>query len=491
MKARTLKQLVLYNYRYVFGYSIITLFAVYFLSWKLSSLVPGLAAEELSSAASNASLQSFAQQPLAPLHGILQYGATQLFGFSSVAIRFPSVLIGAATVVLLYFLMKKWFGKPTALMSSALIISADWFLHISRLGTGSIEFSFWVSLGLLSLTRILERKSLWLLSFTAAVTALLFVPFGPYASLTLIVSLLGCKVFRSRMHEISTPIKAICYGIVLLGLGGAVALSVMQPGVAKQLFVLTSLPSVTQFFVNIFMNAGSVVAMLPNANPVVSTTSIALIRFFELIFILFGVAMLYKTRVNRLNLSIIVLSTVLVIVSGLSQNPDAAGLLLVPTAIFMTAGIRHLIHRWKRTFPSNPYARVVAYVPMAGLFVCVVAVHYVTYFQLWAHQTDVQQAFLVDSQLAVDYLSQDSLAQKTCFIETNDAAEQAIIAASKTQCTPLFNDASLEMRESAAVLLVKPDSALLRSEELVPQRPLVSATKAQNIRWLVVNRTNN
>lgn len=491
MKTRTLKQLVLYNYRYVFGYSIIVLFAIYFLGWRLGSMTPGLAPQELSAAADHASVQSFISSPLAPFHGVLQFCTTKILGFSTVAIRLPSIIIGAATILLLYLLLKKWFGKSTALMSGALIVSADWFLHIARLGTGSIEFSFWVALGLLSLTKIIERKSIWLLSFTVALAALMLVPFGPYASLTLLISLFSCKVFRARVHEVGTLTKAASFIVVLLGLAGSIALSVYNLEFAKQLFAVKNLPSITEYFINIFVNTGSTVAMIPNASPVVSTTSIATIRFFELIFILFGIAMLYKNRVNRLNLSMIVLSIVLVAVSGLSRDDAAAGLMIVPAAIFMTAGVRHLIHRWKRTFPNNPYARVIAYVPLVALFVCVVAVHYVSYFRLWASQSTTQQIFSVDTELAISSLDSQSLEGKSCFIETDDKSQQTVIASAKTACRPLFNNSTLVYQESAVLMILKPASPLITEAQVRPNYPLVSATKDQNVRWLVVNRNNN
>ena len=58
MKTRTLKQLVLYNYRYIFGYLIVFLFSIYFLGWRLGSLVPGLAPLEIVTAAANTNLGS-------------------------------------------------------------------------------------------------------------------------------------------------------------------------------------------------------------------------------------------------------------------------------------------------------------------------------------------------------------------------------------------------------------------------------------------------
>lgn len=491
MKTRTLKQLVLYNYRYIFGYCIVILFGLYFLSWRLGSLVPGLAPLEMQTAANNASVQSFLQLPLYPLHSIIQFATTQVLGFTALSIRLPSVIIGAATVVVLYFLLKRWFGKPTALMSSALIISADWFLHIARLGSGSIEFSFWLSLALLGLTRVLERKSLWLMVFSISTAALLFVPFGPYVSLTLISSLLGYTALRKRLHESSTPIKAIGFVVLLVSVSAASYASYQNIDFLKQLLAIDSMPGIRQYFVNLFYNTGSVVAILPNSNPVVSPTSITLIRFFELIFILFGVVMLFKTRVNRLNLTLITLSIVLVLASGFDSSSRATGLFIVPAAIFMTGGIRHLIHRWKRTFPNNPYARIVAYVPLAVLFLCVVAVHYVSYFQLWAYQSSTQQAFSVDSQLVIERLNDTGLSEQTCFVETEDLNMQTIIKGSETICRPIFSEASLAERESAKLIILKPDSTLLADSNLKPSQPLASATREQNVRWLVVNRSKN
>jgi hypothetical protein len=493
MKTRTLKQLVLYNYRYIFGYLIVFLFSIYFLGWRLGSLVPGLAPLEIVTAAANTNLGSLARTPVAPLHSLLQYASFQIFDITSFSVRLPGVLISGATVIVLYFLLKKWFGRPTALMSSALLISADWFLFIARLGTGGMEFGFWLSIGLLSLTKILERKRSWLIVLALSIVGLLFTPFGPYAALTLISSLLGFKVFRSRMHEINATIKAISYLVVLLGVAGVVALSYFNINFIKQLLVIETVPTIKQFLINMVTNASSVVAILPHANPAVSPSSFAMIRFFELIFVMFGITMLFKTRVNRLNLMIIVLSTVLFIVSGLSDTSYALGLFIVPSAIFMTAGIRHLIHRWKRMFPNNPYARIVAYVPLAVLFLCVVGVHYVTYFKLWANQTKTQQTFSTDYLLAHTELNRKQKKEgSTCYVESDDKYLQVLLTEAKSSCTDVqFNKNSLNTLTLDSVIMIRPDSPLKSSYKHLGERPLVSSMSEDNIRWLVVETARN
>ena len=66
MKTRTLKQLLLYNYRYIFAYVIIIGFVVYFLGWQLGHIGPGLSAPEINTAARHVSLKDILNLPIYP-----------------------------------------------------------------------------------------------------------------------------------------------------------------------------------------------------------------------------------------------------------------------------------------------------------------------------------------------------------------------------------------------------------------------------------------
>lgn len=151
----------------------------------------------------------------------------------------------------------------------------------------------------------------------------------------------------------------------------------------------------------------------------------------------------------------------------------------------MTAGIRHLLHRWQRTFPKNPYARVAASAPLGVLFICVVALHYFIYFQLWPSQSATHTVFTSDLGLVQNELNRETYTSKTCFVDTPDSALQDLITASNTVCRPVF---SASDKNSASVYILRPstDFRLFTSKD--ERRALVSVSKADNVRWIVVSK---
>lgn len=487
MKTRTLKELLLYNYRYWFGYSIVIGFIVYFLGWRIGSIPNGLSSTELSTAARNTSLDSFLQMPLNPLHSLLQWASMNIFGITIWSVRLGSLLIGLLVALLLYSLLKKWFGKPTALLSTAIFISADWFLFIARLGTGAIEFSLWLCLALICFTKLLEKKTSWLLLFAVSLIGLLFSPFGVYAVITLVVGLFTSRVFRARTNDATWSIKGAIIALLLGALAAFFYFSFKNVSFLQHLLGIQSLPSITGYFANVLGNLTSVVAVLPNSNPTISPTGIFFIRFFEFIFILFGIIMFWRTRVNRLNLIVLTVSVVLVLASGLSAGSRGSGLVLVPAAIFMTAGIRHFIHQWQRTFPKNPYARIAAYAPLAILFTGVVMLHYASYFLLWPTQASTHQAFQKDIILASKELQRNEYADQHCAVITESPESQALLKKSRAACRLSFFSDIAEVSSDTEIILLPASKANSKPEE-EQVRVLTSSAKEDNVRWLVIHQ---
>jgi hypothetical protein len=485
MKTRTLKELLLYNYRYWFGYSIIVGFVVYFLGWRLASLQGGISQSEITVAARHTSLADILHLPLYPLHSLLQFASFELFGISTLTMRLGGAIIGLLVAFLLYSLLRRWFGKPTALLSTAIFISADWFLFVARLGTGAIEFSLWLCLALICFTKLLEHKTNWLILFAVSLAGLLFAPFGIYAVITLLASLFACRIFRERTAEAKTLVKLASGFILVLALGLVVFASVKNIEFLKNLLGIQTLPTPTGYIKNAFANMSSVVMVLPNGNPVISPSGIFFVRFFEFVFILFGVIMFWRTRVNRLNLTVLVLTVVLVLASGLSEGSRGTGLVLIPAAIFMTAGIRHLVHRWQRTFPRNPYARVGAYIPMAVLFISVVMLHYVSYFKLWPNQQQTRTVFSNDLRLAQNELNNEAYKGKTCFVESNQTDFNILLKKSNTQCDLYFQNGTVA-QTLPKIILAKPDSTLIQAD--IPTRALTADTQQSNVRWVVIEK---
>lgn len=478
MKSRTLKQLLLYNYRYLFGYSIVFGFILFFLGWQLSNIGPGLSQAETNVTARHLEFNAIKDMPVYPLHSILQWVSLHVLGVSTHSIRLPSVVIALLVAFCLYHLMKRWFGKSTALLSTAVFISADWFLFIARLSTGGIEFSLWLALALLCFIKLIENKNHWLLLYAITSSVFLFIPFGIYAVIALSASLLSYKAFRERIGESSLLVKIPSIGIAVVGLGLCAFFSWHNHEFFKNILGVQMLPSVTEYLRNVFINTSAVAVVFPNGNPNISPDGVFFVRFFELIFMLFGVIMLWRTRINRLNLVVLITATILALASGLSDGSRGGGLVLVPAAIFMTAGIRHLMHRWRRTFPKNPYARVAAFAPLSLLFVSVVALHYVSYFHVWPSRSATHLVFSRDLELAQKELRKREYQDKHCFVETSDGALQQLLEASNLPCKVRLSETE------ATVSLLRPDNPAIAAA--TQKHALVSEATNASVRWVVV-----
>lgn len=481
LKERTLKSLVLYNYRYVFAYLLIFVFAFYFLCWRLGSIIPGLSQPELTTAAKNSSLESLIQLPLYPLHSFLQWISLHILGVTSISIRMPSIILAATTALLLYILLKKWFGKVTALLSITLLLSADWFLYIARLGTGGIEFSFWFVLLIFSLMKLIEKKTNWLLMYAIGATMLLFVPYGIYAVITTSVCMFACVMFRKRVTESKTLIKVLSTLSILVGLVLITLLSIKDIAFLQSILGITDIPSFGEYVKNFVINSSGVAVLWPDNNPLLGPSGVLLVRYFEFIFMLFGFVMLWMTRVNRLNIVILVNALVLAVVSGLSSGSRGGSLLIVPAAIFMTAGIRHFIHRWQRTFPKNPYAKIALLAPLVILVLTTTLLHYQSYFILWPRQTATHQVFNSDFKLIKTELAQPGI----CAVTDSTKQLEILLLVKKPVCeTTFYTSKDIIQIQPGHRIISKPNKSNIYGYG-ENSRSLSNGDSQQNVRWIV------
>lgn len=488
MKTKILRQLMLYNYRYVFAYSLIAIFAAYFLLWQLGSVGPGLSATELDLAALHTNARESLFSSLHPLSAKLQIISLKLFGVSTWSIRIPHILIAATTLLLLYQILKKWFGKPTSLLSVALVATADWFLFSARHATGAIELSLWLTLALLSIMKLLERKSKWAIPLATSLICLVFVPFGIYIALTIVVGSLTCRVIRERILELPKKYKAFA---VIAAITAASFLLFTVAGdltIGKKLLGFSNALPLTpvEYIKNAIVNSASIVAVLPETNPTTGPSGVFFVRFFELTFVLFGVFMFWKTRVNRLNVIVLVIALVSILVSGFSNDSASRSLLVVPFIIFITAGMRYFMYRWQKVFPKNPYARMAAFAPVILLLALTGYIHHQSYFQIWPRQTATANAFSYQLAKAQEQLNQSGL--KTCSVTTNNTSLATLIKESDTRCKPAFNAAPVEPK-SGELQLIEP--TILSSSKYTNnynQRALTSANSQSTTLWVVRSR---
>ncbi len=93
-----------------------------------------------------------------PLYTYLTVPSVWIFGLNEFAVRLPAAIIGVLTILIVYFLIKEWFGEDLAIISSLLLSINPWHIQLSRTafeaGAGVLLFST----GLLFFLKALKRE---------------------------------------------------------------------------------------------------------------------------------------------------------------------------------------------------------------------------------------------------------------------------------------------------------------------------------------------
>lgn len=85
--------------------------------------------------------------------------STFLFGINEFAVRFPSALFGALTILPIYFLTKEFLtNKYSALLSSFLLAVLPWHIVLSRASSEAIIGLFFITIGLVFLIKLINSK---------------------------------------------------------------------------------------------------------------------------------------------------------------------------------------------------------------------------------------------------------------------------------------------------------------------------------------------
>ncbi len=126
--------------------------------------------------------------------------AIGLFGPTSFALRLPWVLVGTATVLVTFFLVKRLTNLPLALATATLVAVFHYHIHYSRLGSNQIADPFFMALALLCLYRALDqgRRLDWALTGLVCALALYFYTGARFTPLVVMVVLLYAFIRAPR-----------------------------------------------------------------------------------------------------------------------------------------------------------------------------------------------------------------------------------------------------------------------------------------------------
>ena len=389
MKPSLLQELTLYRYRYIIGYSLFVVFLIGLLLADISRIPYGISGSEMSS-----SVASNALNPLAartsdvinlPYH-LLQKLSIGLFGLSPLTIRLPSLILAFVAALFLAVTLNQWFRKGTAMLALLLAVTSVPFISMARTGTAGVLYMLLLVVILLSAVRLTTTKKrtfLWKIIVATSGLLLFYMPLGIYAVIALLVASVFHPHVRYQIKRTAWWQFAILFFIAGILLAPIFVAGSSDNGVLETLFGIDALREK----LTLASIASSLVTILKTLFFFTSTQVNEMVSpFMNLTFTLLVTFGLVRTIIDRhAARSYLLLIWLLVSIPLLILNPSQFALLFVPSVILMAIGLESFMREWYQLFPRNPYARLVALVPMTLIVVGLITIDASRYFYGYAY----------------------------------------------------------------------------------------------------------
>lgn len=362
------------------------------LTWRLGTLAPAGALESASCRANDLSTPG----------GIVMAVTRQLSVYDcdpahAIWLRLPAVALALLAGGLFVWAIRLWLGRLAAIYGGILFVSSAWFLHAGRFSGIQAAMLLTVPI-VLWLWRFVPRYRgrAWL-GYVVAVTmaVLVSLPGGIWFALLLaalkgkaVVTGLGKqKAWQTGLQYLLffVCLAPLIYAMVTMGdktnvlswLGVSELMAVDPVGVTKQLLDIPS---------QLFLHGPEQISLWLPGLPVLDilTAVMAIIGIVWLV-------MRLKTESRLLIICTLVLA---IAFTGLGGYGAGQLSIIVPFLYFAaTAGLRFLLHRWRQTFPRNPFARGLAYGLLSIAILASVTYNLRAYFVAWPHNPAVLNSF--------------------------------------------------------------------------------------------------
>ena len=412
----------LYRWRYLIGYTAIIV-AIGIVLVIASLYVPGaLRQGEIDAALASGRLSTKSIDPHMvvdlPYH-ILQRLSFLTFGVTTLSIKLPSIVLGVLTSLGIFLLIRTWFRRNVAVLTTILATTCTQFLFLVQDGTPNIMFSFLTIWTLFAATYVTRKKTfstLWKVLTGVLMAAALYTPLGIY----LVVAVLTTMFFHPHIRHIVThfarPRLVIAIALGIVSIVPLVYASTIDPRVALSLlgFPETAI-SMQQ---NLREVAYSLVGFFVPAN------GYLLRPVYSLGLMLLMMIGVYKLMTYKYTArSYITLSLGLLMVPLVLLNPVHVSA-LYPLAVLMIAlGIATLITDWYKLFPRNPYARVAGLIPLAILVGGIVLSGVMRYMNNYEYNANVLKDYSSDLGLLEDQLGYEKATKSTTRLITSPQEE--------------------------------------------------------------------
>lgn len=408
-------QATLYKFRYILGYTLLFAVLLVVMTVDLNTLPNGICLKGMNTVV--ASMNMSLSDPLglvinAPYHA-LQYLSVTIFGLERLSIVLPSIIFGAATMILFFLTMRQWFRESVAVVTTLTAVTTAPFITMLRGTTPDIMLPFWTIVLLYAAVKVLikqQKAFVWKLIAVIAALGLLYTPFGVYTLLAFIIGGLLHPHVRSRLRRIKTYRKIILIAVACIGLVPLIIHLVQHPeniavltGVNVFQASLADMRATLDVFYRSYINFTD--------NGFIGTSIVPAFNIASVCLMVLGLFRTIKDR--HTTRSYVMLSWLLITTPVMLFAPGAQHVILVPALLLLTIGSETLIVDWYKLFPRNPYARIAGLIPLTILFVTIAVTNITHYF--YNHQYIATPA------------NRESLSYIRNVLDTNDKARPTLL----------------------------------------------------------------
>ncbi len=362
------------------------------LGFQLGTLTPGMSKAEVLFIESSTDIGDIVANPLNGLMKLPLWALQYFEQASPLTTRAVGAFFGVLTIVLFYFVMRRWHTRRISLLAAFMFIVSSWFLQISRLALPYILLAFGVA-ALIAIAAVIHDRHtsrFGLVISTISIALLLYIP--GMAWFVLILLLWQLADVKKVINDTTKVQKALGLGLLLillapLGYAFYRDVSLMQAwlGLPTEYLVVEWLRRI--LVLPIFLTAQGPL------EPVYNLGRLPLLDVFTTVMVVIGIYSYYfKAKLRRTVLLVLmaIVATLLIALNG----PDFLPLLLPLVFIVAGAGLTLLLQQWFTVFPRNPLARTMGVLTIALVIGITGVYHIRRYFVAWSGNPDTRSEFI-------------------------------------------------------------------------------------------------
>ncbi|HEU0266001.1 MAG TPA: hypothetical protein VFQ70_00035 [Candidatus Saccharimonadaceae bacterium] len=420
-----LANLQLYRWRYAIGYVFLTLAGLALLAVALFYVPAGLTHAETQSVVATAALSFHSLSPdsviNAPYH-VLQWLSIRTLRLTPISVKLPSAIIAILTIIGVVGLLRYWFRRNVAILTSIIVVTTGQFLFLAQNGTPEIMpifWAVWILFSALMVSRAARFATFWKIMLFGTAALSLYTPLSIYMLVAVVSAGLLHPHLRYLIRQMSTlkvAIAIIFAVAIITPLGYAISL---DHSILLKLVGWPHLPIVWQNTATTLYNE--------YVNFMTSTHVPILTPIYGLGYVLLAVLGIIRFATAKYTArGYILVAWIILLIIVVAFNPRDVAVTFVPVMLLVATGIDSLFRRWYSLFPRNPYARVAGLVPLAVLLGGMIASGLIRYINTYTYDPIKVEQFSPDLHLVNHELQHT--ASLTLVVRPDSAAFYDVLA---------------------------------------------------------------